>query len=158
MFLFFGRTDVRTDGRTDVRTPRVKIMTTYSAVAWWVKKVIGIDWEIVWKRQNSVNLFIFTVAIFPISNYNVTPRISKPFSFSIIFIFTTLYYLVYLSTWFKTWQKWSTRPGLLEICFTGFESGDVQTSCVKVMITVGRPCGLKIIQWISNRHLCACLW
>ena len=24
------------DGRTDVRTARVKIMTTYSAVAWWV--------------------------------------------------------------------------------------------------------------------------
>ena len=25
------------DGRTDVRTPRVKIMTTYSTLAWWVK-------------------------------------------------------------------------------------------------------------------------
>ena len=31
-------TDRRTDRHTDIRTPRVKIMTTYSAVAWWVKK------------------------------------------------------------------------------------------------------------------------
>ena len=33
--LFFGRQRF-SDGRTDVRTPRVKIMTAYSAVAWWV--------------------------------------------------------------------------------------------------------------------------
>ena len=44
------------DGRTDVRTPCVKIMTTFSAVAWWVNKPIGYSRLRVKKNSRKVEL------------------------------------------------------------------------------------------------------
>ena len=45
-FVFF------TDGQTYVRTPRVKIMTTNSAVAWWVNKFICYDFTVTTCKPN----------------------------------------------------------------------------------------------------------